>query len=109
MGSKAPIFVFSGVNGPTKIRLVEFFEVLACFRGLLKSAVWFTADSERGEMGARSVEELPTTEGSSGMKRHGGAITNKNGIRNVGRFNGHSSAWIGKVRIFLNTIKEEKA
>ena len=98
MRSKAPIFIFSGVNGPTKIRLVEFFEVLACFRGLLKSAVWFTADSERGEMGARSVEELPTTEGFSGMKRHGDAI--KNGIRNVGRFNGHSSAWIGKVRIF---------
>ena len=107
MRSKTTIFVLSSVNGPTKIRMVEFFEVLACFKVLFKSAVWFTTDSERGEMGARSVEELSTTEGFSGMKRHGDAI--KNGIRNVGRFNGHSSAWIGKVRIFLNTIKEEKA
>ena len=100
MRSKTTTFVLSSVNGPTKIRMVEFFEVLACFKVLFKSAVWFTTDSERGEMGARSVEELSTTEGFSGMKRPRDAITIKNGIRNVGRFNGHSSAWIGKVRIF---------
>ena len=58
-------------------------------------------------MGARSVEELPTTEGFSGMKRHGDAI--KNGIRNVDRINGHAGAWIGKVRIFPNTVREEEA
>ena len=72
--------------------------MFAYFRRLFNSAVWFTTDSERGEMGAQSVEELSTTEGFSGMKRPRAAI--KNGIRNVGRFNGHSSAWIGKVRIF---------
>ena len=98
---------FLASNGPTKIRMVEFFEVLACFKVLFKSAVWFTTDSERGEMGAQSVEELSTTEGFSGMKRHRDAI--KNGIRNVGRINGHASARIGKVRIFLNTVKKEKA
>ena len=97
-GARRRYLYFLASNGPTKIRMVEFFEVLAYFKVLFKSAVWFTTDSERGEMGARSVEELPTTEGFSGMKRHGDAI--KNGIRNVGRFNGHSSAWIGKVRIF---------
>ena len=81
--------------------------MFAYFRRRFNSAVWFTTDSERGKMGAWSVDELSTAEGFSGMKRHRDAI--KNGIRNVGRFNGHSSAWIGQVRIFLNTIKEEKA
>ena len=57
-GARRRYLYFLASNGPTKIRMVEFFEVLACFRGLLKSVVWFTTDSERGEMGARSVEEL---------------------------------------------------
>ena len=74
MRSKAPIFVFSGVNGSTKIRLVEFFEVLACFRRLFNSAVWFITDPEKGEMGSRSVEGLSVAEGFSGMKRHKDAI-----------------------------------
>ena len=58
-------------------------------------------------MGARSVDELSTTEGFSGMKRRRDAV--KNGIRNVDRINGHASPWIGKVRIFPNTVREEKA
>ena len=90
-----------------KVEQVEFFEVFAYFRRLFNSAVWFTTDSERGKMGAWSVDELSTAEGFSGMKRHRDAI--KNGIRNVGRINGHASARIGKVRIFLNTVKKEKA
>ena len=90
-----------------KVEQVEFFEVFACFRRLFNSAVWFPADSERGEMGVWSADELSTAEGFSGMKRHRDAI--KNGIRNVGRINGHASARIGKVRIFLNTVKKEKA
>ena len=90
-----------------KVERVEFFEVFAYFRRLFNSAIWFTADSERGKMGARSVDELSTTEGFSGMKRRRDAV--KNGIRNVDRINGHASAWIGKVRIFPNTVREEKA
>ena len=90
-----------------KVEQVEFFEVFAYFRRLFNSAVWFTTDSERGKMGAWSVDELSTAEGFSGMKRHGDAI--KNGIRNVGRIDGHASAWIGKVRIFPNTVRKEKA
>ena len=73
-----------------KVEQVEFFEVFAYFRRLFNSAVWFTTDSERGEMGAWSVDELSTAEGFSGMKRHRDAI--KNGIRNVGRIDGHASA-----------------
>ena len=57
-GARRRYLYFLASNGPTKIRMVEFFEVLACFKVLFKSAVWFTTDSERGEMGARSVEEL---------------------------------------------------
>ena len=90
-----------------KVEQVEFFEVFAYFRRLFNSAVWFATDSERGKMEAWSVDELSTAEGFSGMKRHGDAI--KNGIRNVGRIDGHASAWIGKVRIFPNTVRKEKA
>ena len=57
-----------------KVEQIEFFEVLACFRRLFNSAVWFITDPEKGEMGSRSVEGLSVAEGFSGMKRHKDAI-----------------------------------
>ena len=57
-----------------QVEQIEFFEVLACFRRLFNSAVWFTADSKRGELDSRSVEGLSVTEGFSGMERHREAI-----------------------------------
>ena len=57
-----------------QVEQIEFFEVLACFRRLFNSAVWFTMDPERGEMDSRSVEGLSVAEGFSGMGRHKDAI-----------------------------------
>ena len=57
-----------------QVEQIEFFEVLACFRRLFNSAVWFTTDPERGEMDSMSVEGLSVAEGFSGMERHKDAV-----------------------------------
>ena len=57
-----------------KVEQIEFFEVLACFRRLFNTAVWFITDPEKSGTGPRSVEGLFAAEGFSGMKRHRDAI-----------------------------------